>query len=113
MMKPVVAVDDFAKIDIRIGRVIEVEDFPGARKPLYKLKIDFGALGVKQSAAGLTPFYKRNELMGRLVVAVINFPPRQIANFSSECLILGAITDGGEVILLQPDKQAPLGAKIA
>jgi tRNA-binding protein len=112
-LKKPVTIEDFDKIDIRVGRVTEVEDFPEARKPLYRLTIDFGPLGIKRTGAGLRPFYTRDELVGRHIVAVVNFPPRQIANFQSECLVLGAITEKKEVVLLHPGKNADLGAHIA
>jgi tRNA-binding protein len=111
--KTAVTIEDFDKIDIRVGRIMEIEDFPEALKPLYRLTIDFGPLGMKRSGAGLRPFYSKEELVGRLVVAVVNFPPRQIANFQSECLILGAITEHDEVVLLHPGKAVDLGAHIA
>ena len=104
--------DDFLKVDMRVGRVIEVEDFPEARKPAWKLAIDFGdEIGVKRSSAQITN-YSRQELEGRLVVAVVNFPPRQIGPVRSEVLTLGASNEGGEVILLAPDSDVPLGARI-
>lgn len=111
--KKPVTIEDFDKIDIRVGRVTEVKDFPEAQKPLYRLTIDFGPLGVKRTGAGLRPFYAKDELVGRYVVAVVNFPPRQIANFQSECLVLGAITEEDEVVLLHPGKEVDLGAHIA
>ena len=104
--------DDFLKVDMRVGRVIEVEDFPEARKPAWKLAIDFGdEIGVKRSSAQITN-YSRQELEGRLVVAVVNFPPRQIGPVRSEVLTLGASNEAGEVILLAPDSDVPLGARI-
>lgn len=106
--------DDFAKIDMRIGRIERVEDFPAARKPSYKLWIDFGPdLGVKKTSAQLTRLYKKEDLDGRQVVAVVNFPPRQVADFMSDVLVLGAVGPDGEVILLEPERSAPLGWKIA
>jgi tRNA-binding protein len=104
--------DDFLKVDMRVGRVVAVEDFPEARKPAWKLTIDFGEeVGVKRSSAQITN-YARDELEGRLVVAVVNFPPRQIGPISSEVLTLGASNEAGEVILLAPDSDVPLGARI-
>jgi tRNA-binding protein len=106
--------EDFVKVDMRIGRINRVTNFPAARKPSYKLWIDFGPeLGVKKSSAQLTQFYTPEELKGKLVVAVVNFPARQIADFMSEVLVLGAVGGYGEVILLEPERDVPLGWKIA
>ena len=110
---PQITMDDFMKVDIRIGRVVKVEDFPAARKPAYKLWIDFGPLGVKKSSAQLTRLYSLEDLLDRMVAAVVNFPPRQVADFMSEVLVLGAVGEGNEVILLQPDRQAPPGMRVA
>jgi len=108
----VIEFDDFLKVDIRVGRVTGVDDFPEARKPAWKLTIDFGdEIGVKRSSAQITN-YSRQELEGRLVVAVVNFPPRQIGPVRSEVLTLGASNEAGEVILLAPDSDVPLGARI-
>ncbi len=104
--------EDFLRLDIRVGRVIAAEPFPEARVPAYKLTIDFGPLGIKRSSAQITRLYRPEELTGRLVVAVVNFPPKRIAGFSSEVLILGAVFDGGKVSLLVPDHEVPLGSKI-
>jgi tRNA-binding protein len=104
--------DDFEKLDIRVGTIAEVTDFPKARKPSYQIKIDFGELGIKQSSAQITSLYAKDELMGKQVVAVVNFPPRQIANFFSECLVLGVYTDQKEVVLLQPERHVENGGKI-
>jgi tRNA-binding protein len=103
---------DFEKIDIRVGTVIEVEEFPQARKPAYKLVIDFGELGVKRSSAQVTVHYSMAELLNRQVIAVVNFPPKQIATFISECLVLGVYDDNKDVILLQPGKPVTNGMKI-
>ena len=104
--------DDFLKVDMRVGRVTRVDDFPGARKPAWKLTIDFGEeIGVKRSSAQITN-YSRDELEGRLVVAVVNFPPRQIGPVRSEVLTLGASNEAGDVILLAPDSDVPPGARI-
>ena len=105
--------DDFAKVDIRVGRVIHVDDFPQARKPAYKLRIDFGELGVKTSSAQLTEHYSRQDLEGRLVLAVVNFPPRQIASFFSEVLTLGVMVGEGDVVLIGPDRAVQPGLRIA
>jgi tRNA-binding protein len=107
-----ISFDDFLAIEMHVGRVIAVDDFPEARKPAWKLTIDFGpAIGVKRSSAQITN-YAREELEGRLVVAVTNFPPRQIGPFRSEVLCLGAADAGGNVILLAPDADVPLGSRI-
>src|ERR671922_403048 len=107
-----ISFDDFLKVDMRVGRVVEVEDFPEARKPAWKLTIDFGEeIGTKRSSAQITN-YAREELEGRLVVAVVNFPPRQIGPVRSEVLTLGASNEDGDVILLAPDADVPLGARI-
>jgi tRNA-binding protein len=104
--------DQFLAVDMRVGRVTAVDDFPEARKPAWKLTIDFGPeIGVKRSSAQIIE-YTREELEGRLVVAVVNFPPRQIGPFMSEVLTLGAADETGRVILLQPDADVPLGARI-
>jgi tRNA-binding protein len=104
--------DQFVAVDMRVGRVLEVEDFPEARKPAWKLTIDFGPeVGVKRSSAQITN-YAREELEGRLVVAVVNFPPRRIGPFESEVLCLGASDEDGRVILLAPDVDVPLGSRI-
>src|SRR3954467_12354262 len=103
---------DFEKVDMRVGRIVAVEDFPEARKPAWKLRIDFGPeLGVKRSSAQITN-YAREELEGRLVVAVVNFPPRRIGPFMSEVLCLGASNEAGEIILLRPDAGVPVGARV-
>ncbi|HEY4147305.1 MAG TPA: tRNA-binding protein [Chitinophagaceae bacterium] len=104
--------EDFEKIDIRVGTITEVSDFPKAKKPSYQLKIDFGACGIKQSSAQITSLYQKEELLGRQVIAVLNFPPKQIANFFSECLVLGVYTEEKQVILLQPGRPVGNGLKI-
>jgi tRNA-binding protein len=107
--------NDFEKVDMRVGTIIEVTDFPAAKKPSYKFKIDFGSLGVRKSSAQITSLYKNKEdLIYRQVIAVVNFPPKQIADFMSEVLILGVIIDRNEeVVLLQPERKVPNGLKIA
>jgi len=110
---PHISYDDFAKVDIRVGRIIEVDDFPKARKPAFKLRIDFGDLGVKTSSAQITTHYRKEELQQRLVIAVVNFPPRQIADFFSEVLTLGVIQAEGDIVLVGPDRDVPLGLRIA
>jgi len=107
-----VSVDDFFRIDIRVGTVIRAEGFPEAKKPAYKLWIDFGELGVRQSSAQITELYQPEELVGRQVVAVVNFPPRKVAGFRSEVLVLGAATQNGSITLLAPDAYAPDGERI-
>lgn len=104
--------EDFEKMDIRVGTVLEATDFEKARKPSYKLRIDFGELGIKQSSAQITSLYTKEELKGRQVIAVVNFPPKQIANFFSECLVLGAYNSNNEVVLLQPSMPVGNGNKI-
>ena len=103
---------DFEKIDIRVGTILAVEDFPNARKPSFQLSIDFGELGIKKSAAQITTLYSKDELKGKQVVAVVNFPPKQIANFFSECLVLGVYNETNEVVLLAPRKAVKNGCKI-
>ena len=105
--------DDFEKIDIRVGTVLEAVPFPEVRKPAYKLQIDFGAeLGIRKSSAQITAHYQPEDLVGKQVVAVVNFPPKQIANFFSECLVLGIYDDQKQVVLLQPGKSVSNGSKI-
>lgn len=105
--------DDFLRVDMRVGRIVEVEDFPEARNPAWKLRVDFGdELGVKRSSAQITN-YTREELVGRLVVGVVNFPPRQIGPVRSEVLVLGAVADDHPVLLLEPDAGSQPGDRIA
>jgi len=104
--------NDFEKIDIRLGTIVDVQPFPNARKPAYQLKIDFGEIGLRRSSAQVTAHYQPKDLLNRQVVAVMNFPPKQIANFFSECLVLGVYDPTGNVILLAPDKPLPNGLKI-
>ena len=112
MKNELITWDDFEKINICAGTIIEATDFPNARKPAYQLTVDFGAQGIKQSSAQITHHYSKEELVGKQVVAVINFPPKQIANFFSECLVLGVYDENREVILLQPDKPVENGGKV-
>ena len=104
--------DDFEKIDMRVGTILEVSDFPKAKKPSYQLRIDFGDAGIRNSSAQVTALYTKDELVGRQVIAVVNFPPKQIANFFSECLVLGVYNKKNEVVLLQPSLQVDNGDKI-
>ena len=104
--------EDFKKVDMRVGKVLEVEDFPEARNPSYKLKIDFGPeIGIKKSSAQITE-YKKDELKGKLVLAVVNFPPKQIANFISEVLVLGVPDKNHNVVLVKPDKEVDIGVNL-
>jgi len=104
---------EFQRVDIRVGRIVRVEDFPAARKPAYKLQIDFGAeIGLKKSSAQLTRHYSKEELLHRLVVAVVNFPPRQIGPFMSEVLTLGVPDSDGAVVLLVPEQDVPIGGRM-
>jgi len=104
--------EDFEKIDIRTGTILEVNDFPGARKPSYQLYIDFGAFGMKRSSAQITAWYTKEALVGKQVIAVVNFPVKQIANFFSECLVLGVYDENNDVVLLQPTLPVKNGSKI-
>lgn len=105
--------NDFEKIEMRTGTIIEVNDFPKARKPAYQLKIDFGnTIGIKKSSAQVTAHYKKEDLLQKQVIAVINFPPKQIADFISECLVLGVYDENNDVILLEPGKNVNNGNKI-
>ena len=106
-------IDDFLKLDMRIGTILSAEPFPEARKPAIKLQIDFGDLGIKASSAQITKRYHPEQLIGRQVAAVVNFPPRRIAGFLSEVLVLGGVPDEGDVILLAPDHRVPNGTPIA
>ena len=105
--------DDFKKVEMQVGTIIEAEDFPQARNASYKLLIDFGKVGIKRSSAQITELYKKEELLNRQVIAVTNLFPKQIANFISECLVLGVVLDNKEVVLLQPERKVPNGARIA
>jgi tRNA-binding protein len=107
-----IAYDDFAKVDIRVGRIVQVDDFPKARKPAYQLRIDFGELGVRSSSAQITKYYDKSDLVGTLVLAVVNFPARQIANFFSEVLTLGVVLGDGDIVLVHPEREVPLGSRI-
>jgi tRNA-binding protein len=104
--------NDFEKIDIRVGTIIEANDFPKAKKPAYKLSIDFGELGIKQSSAQITKIYSKEELAGQQVIAVMNFLPKQIADFFRECLVLGVYDENKNVVLVQPKHSVSNGLKI-
>jgi tRNA-binding protein len=105
--------DDFAKVELRVGRIIRAEPFPEARKPVYVLHVDFGEeMGVKKSSAQITELYSPEELVGRLIVAVINFPKKQIGPLMSECLVTGFRNESGNVALCVPDQPVPLGSKL-
>lgn len=110
-MENTINFDDFQKVDMRVGTVIEVMDFEKARVPAYKLKIDFGPVGIKNSSAQITTLYTKEELLGRQVIAVINFKPKQIANFMSECLVLG-IQNGQDVVLLRTGHEIEKGTQV-
>ena len=108
-----ISYEDFAKLEIRVGKIVEAVDFPDARKPAYKLKIDFGKeIGQKSSSAQITDFYKKDELVGKLILGVTNFPQKQIGNFFSEVLTLGVVDENGGVVLVFPDKPVPLGSRL-
>ncbi|OGH24126.1 MAG: hypothetical protein A3B47_04635 [Candidatus Levybacteria bacterium RIFCSPLOWO2_01_FULL_39_24] len=104
---------DFEKVDIRVGKIIRVEDFPEARKPAYKLTIDFGPeIGIKKSSVQIVDLYKKEDLKGLLILGVVNFPPKQIGPFISEVLTVGVANEEGQVVLVRPDKTAVLGSKL-
>ena len=106
-------IDDFNTIDIRVGKIVEVKEFPEARKPSYKLKVDFGReMGVKKSSAQIVANYSKDDLLNRYILGVVNFPPRQIGPFISEVLILGVPDDNLQTVLIQPDNNVPLGGKL-
>lgn len=108
-----ISYDDFEKVDIRVGKIIEASDFPEARKPAYKLTIDFGEeIGIKKSSAQIVKHYKKEDLEGMLVLGVLNFPPKQIGPFISEVLTLGIPDENGDVVLISPTKDVPLGGKM-
>jgi len=112
-VKPTVTYADFEKLDVRAGRIIAAETFPAARKPAFKLTVDFGPdIGVKRSSAQITEHYALESLVGKLVVAVVNFAPKRIADFTSEALILGVADHNGKVVLLSPDFAVPLGGVV-
>ena len=106
------ALHHFEQVDMRLGRIVQVEEFPEARKPAFKLTVDFGELGTRRSSAQLSVHYTKESLRGRLVIAVVSLPPRRIAGFRSEVLILGVPDADGNVILLEPEREAPLGGRV-
>lgn len=112
-MSDAISFDDFLKVDVRVGTVVQAEPYPEARKPAIKLWVEFGGdLGVKKSSAQITRHYEPEELIGKQVMAVVNFPPRQIGKFMSEILVLGVPDEAGEVVLLTPDKPVPQGGRL-
>ncbi len=111
-MNETITFEDFIKVDIRVGTIIEINDFPEARNPAYQLKIDFGDLGIKKTSAQITTLYNKEDLLNRQILAVINFPKKQIAKFMSECLVLGAVNGKG-VILLNPEEKVRNGTVVS
>ncbi len=111
-MSDTIQFEDFAKIDLRVGTIIDVANFPEARKPAYKLTIDFGELGIKKTSAQITTLYKKEELLQKQIVAVVNFPKKQIATFMSDCLVLGAV-NGQDVVLLNPENKVKNGSPVS
>ncbi|MGA1227013.1 MAG: tRNA-binding protein [Tamlana sp.] len=111
-MDKIITFEDFSKVDLRVGTIIEVTSFPEAKNPAYQLTIDFGDLGIKKSSAQITTVYKKEDLLHKQIVAVVNFPKKQIAKFMSECLVLGAV-NGKDVILLNPENKVKNGTVVA
>jgi tRNA-binding protein len=111
-MNNTITFEDFTKVDLRVGTIIEVNDFPKSHNPSYQLTIDFGDLGIKKSSAQITTLYSKEDLLQRQIVAVVNFPKKQIANFISECLVLGAVKDN-DVILLNPENKVKNGSTVS
>lgn len=113
-MSNTISWDDFEKVDLRVATILDVQDFPKAKKPAYQLKLDFGdEIGVLQSSAQITVHYSKEELIGKQVVAVVNFPKKQIANFFSECLVTGFPDENGDIVLTSVDKKLPNGSKLS
>ncbi|WP_411768033.1 tRNA-binding protein [Winogradskyella sp. A3E31] len=110
-MDKIITFDDFTKVDLRVGTIIDVQDFPKSRNPSYQLKVDFGDLGIKKSSAQITTLYTKEQLLNRQVVAVVNFPKKQIANFMSECLVMGAVKED-DVFLLGPETKVKNGTTV-
>jgi len=111
-MSDTITFEDFTKVDLRVGTIIEVNDFPEARNPAYQLTIDFGDLGIKKSSAQITTLYKKEDLLNRQIVAVVNFPNKQIGKFKSECLVLGAVNNK-DVMLLHPEEKVLNGSTVS
>jgi len=111
-MSNTITFEDFTKVDLRVGTIIEINDFPEARNPAYQLTIDFGDLGIKKSSAQITALYTKEDLLNRQIVAIVNFPKKQIGKFMSECLVLGAV-NGKDVILLNPEQKVKNGSTVA
>ena len=111
-MEKIITFEDFTKVDLRVGTIIEVNDFPKARRPAYQLTIDFGDLGIKKSSAQITTLYQKEDLLNRQIIAVVNFPKKQIANFMSECLVMGAVKEN-DVYLLNPEAKVRNGAQVS
>lgn len=111
-MSDTISFEDFTKVDIRIGTIIEVKDFPKANKPAYQLIIDFGSIGIKRSSAQITELYTKEELLNRQITAIVNFKPKQIANFKSECLVLGVANNEGDIVLLQASGKEKNGTQV-
>jgi len=111
-MSTTISWDDFEKIEIRVGTILEASEFPEARKPAYQLLVDFGPLGTRRSSAQITKHYTAASLKGRQVAAVLNFPPKKIAGFSSQCLVLGIYDENNDVVLLQPERTIANGSRI-
>ena len=111
-MNQAITFEDFTKVDLRVGTILEVNNFPKARKPAYQLTIDFGDLGIKKTSAQITTLYKKEDLIQKQIVAVVNFPKKQIANFMSECLVVGAV-DGKDVVLLNPEHKVKNGTIVS
>ncbi len=107
-----ISIEDFQKIELRIGRIIEVEDLPKAKKPIYKIVVDFGDFGKKVCCAGIKDSYSKKDLLNKLVVAVVNLKPKKIAGVTSEAMLLAAVDDSGKAVLLVPDKEVKLGCRI-
>ena len=113
-MSEQIVFEDFQKIDLPVGRIISVEDFSKAKKPAYKLTIDFGKeIGAKHSSAQITKLYSKDDLLGKLIIAVVNFPPKKVADFLSEVLVLGVEREDGEVVLLKPERGVEFGTRIS
>ena len=111
-MKELISWQDFEKLDIRTGTILIAEDFPEARKPAYQLTIDFGVLGIKKTSAQITELYKKEDLLGLQILAIVNFPKKQIANFMSECLVLGVYGENNDVTLINPERKIENGSQV-